>query len=183
LLPLPEDRMSLKIFITNPNPMIPSEHIKKMAMSVHENYCQEKMKEPPPKESDVQPWADLREDFKNSNCEQVSFSVEILRMSGFRIESAKNGENFFDPDFTDKEIELMAEMEHGRWNIERLKSNWRYGEKKDKKAKITPYLIPWKSEFLSDKIKGYDRDAVKNFPKLLWMAGLKVLRIEDEDKE
>ena len=68
----------------------------------------------------------------------------------------------------------MSEMEHGRWNVERLRAGWRYGTEKNETARISPYLIPWKD--LSKEIKGYDRDAVCDFPGLLWQVGLKVNR-------
>jgi ppGpp synthetase/RelA/SpoT-type nucleotidyltranferase len=178
LLPLPEDRMSIKLFITNPNPMIAPDRIEQMAMKAHEDYRQERMKAPRD-EPNLQPWEKLLPDFQNSNRQQAAFSVDILRQSGFSIEPVQAGEEFIDPEFTSKEIELMAEMEHGRWNMERLRAGWRYGTKKDEAAKISPCLIPWKS--LDDgiiKYKKYDREAVCNFPKLLWDVGLKVLRIK-----
>jgi len=67
----------------------------------------------------------------------------------------------------------MAEMEHGRWNVERLSAGWRFGPEKNEDERISPYLIPWQN--LSPEIKGYDREAVCNFPKLLWDAGLKIV--------
>ena len=106
--------------------------------------------------------------------QQVAYSVEILRQAGFNIEVASTGEDFMYPDFTKDEIDFMAEMEHGRWNVGHLRSCWRYGLEKDEAAKISPYLILWK--YLSDEIKGYDREAVCNFPRLLWNVWLKVVR-------
>ena len=71
-----------------------------------------------------------------------------------------------------KRLRELAEMEHGRWNVERLMQGWRFGEKKDSVKKISPYLVPW--EELSEEIKGYDIDGVKNLPKVLKEAGLEV---------
>lgn len=45
--------------------------------------------------------------------------------------------------FTKDEIEIMAEMEHARWNIEQLLDGWKWGKEKDMNRKISPYLIPW----------------------------------------
>lgn len=45
--------------------------------------------------------------------------------------------------FTEKEIEIMAEMEHTRWNAERLREGWKIGKKKDVTNRISPYLVPW----------------------------------------
>jgi hypothetical protein len=45
-------------------------------------------------------------------------------------------------DFTGDEVKRMAEWEHGRWNIERLRDGWRFGRTRD-------------------DIRRYDRDAVR----------------------
>jgi ppGpp synthetase/RelA/SpoT-type nucleotidyltranferase len=173
LLSLPEDRMTIKSFITDPNPMISPNRVEEMAINVHEAFCQQRMKARR-KEPNLQPWDKLSPDFQNSNCQQAAFSVEILLWAGFSIEVASNDEDLTDPGFSKDEIENMAEMEHGRWNVERIRSGWRYGPEKDEAAKISPYLVPWK--YLSDEIKEYDREAVCNFPRLLWQAKLRVVR-------
>jgi hypothetical protein len=68
----------------------------------------------------------------------------------------------------------MAELEHGRWNAERLRDGWRYGKKRDDSRKIHNYLVPWAE--LPDDIKVYDRGAVRAFPEILAKAGLEVRR-------
>jgi hypothetical protein len=144
-----------------------------VGINVHEAFCQQRMKARR-KEPNLQPWEKLSPDFQNSNCQQAAFSVEILLWAGFSIEVASTDEDLTDPGFSKDEIENMAEMEHGRWNVERIRSGWRYGPEKDEAAKISPYLVPWK--YLSDEIKEYDREAVCNFPRLLWQAKLRVVR-------
>jgi hypothetical protein len=74
--------------------------------------------------------------------------------------------------FTENEIEMMAEMEHGRWNVERLMDGWRWGEKKDVDKKINPSLIGWK--YLPDDIRQYDRDMVKMIPEILASLGYEI---------
>jgi hypothetical protein len=71
----------------------------------------------------------------------------------------------------------MAELEHGRWNVERLRDDWRYGPMKDEQKKIHPCLVPW--DVLPDGetgVKKYDRNAVRAFPEILARAGLEVYR-------
>jgi hypothetical protein len=58
--------------------------------------------------------------------------------------------------------------------MQRLRAGWRYGREKDEHAKISPDLVAW--DDLRDEIKGYDRDAVLEFPSLLWQVGLKIWR-------
>ena len=75
---------------------------------------------------------------------------------------------------TSSEVEIMAEMEHARWNAERLFNGWRLGKKKDVTRKITPYLVPWSA--LPDEAKECDRQPVRNIPQLLTKVGLEVRR-------
>jgi hypothetical protein len=69
-----------------------------------------------------------------------------------------------------KNIERMAELEHGRFCAERLAQGWRYGSENDFQRKINDTLVEWTK--LDDGVKGYDREAVRNIPKWLAQAGL-----------
>jgi hypothetical protein len=73
--------------------------------------------------------------------------------------------------FTDAEVELMAELEHGRWNTERLLDGWTLGPR-DPLKKTSPYLVAWAD--LPDGIKEYDRTLVRSIPEVLSKAGLEV---------
>ena len=76
--------------------------------------------------------------------------------------------------FTKDEIEVMAEMEHARWNIERLFNGWRRGNKRDVSHKISPYLTSWKE--LPEEIREWDRETVRMIPEFLAKVGLEVRR-------
>jgi hypothetical protein len=70
----------------------------------------------------------------------------------------------------------MAQMEHGRWNVERLRDGWRPGPRDDQK-RLHDCLATWAD--LPDKpIRDYDRDAVQALPKMLARAGWEVYRRE-----
>jgi hypothetical protein len=69
----------------------------------------------------------------------------------------------------------MAEMEHGRWNADRLQAGWRYSNTKDKEKKLSPYLVPWND--VPPCIKKFDYAAVRHFPEILAAAGLEVYRL------
>jgi hypothetical protein len=65
----------------------------------------------------------------------------------------------------------MAEKEHGRWNVERLRDGWTPGKRNDEK-KTHDCLIPWAE--LPDDIKEFDRNAAKSWPRILADAGIEV---------
>ena len=70
----------------------------------------------------------------------------------------------------------MAEMEHGRYNAERLLDGWRWGTEKNMEKKINPYLVPWAE--LPDSVKEWDRDSVRKIPQFLADIGFEVYRVK-----
>ena len=60
-------------------------------------------------------------------------------------------------------IRLLAEMEHGRWNVERLLRGWRHSETKDIAGKLNPCLVPWPAltNINGQDFQPYDLDAVR----------------------
>ncbi len=121
--------------------------------------------------SDIDParkdWKNLREDLKESNRMQVAYTAEILKTEGYTLQKADGSETM--PEFSDEEIERMARLEHGRWNIERLASGWKHGPSRDIENRISPYLCCW--DKLPERIKGFDRNAVRNYAVLFRKSG------------
>ena len=66
---------------------------------------------------------------------------------------------------TAEQLEELAQMEHGRWVVERLKQGWTYGEKKDADGKTHPLLVPWSE--VRDDAREYDRSAARQLGSLL----------------
>ena len=121
-------------------------------------------------------WENLSLDYKDSNRHQADHFGVKMRAIGYEIVKANElNRHEFVKEFSPQEIEILARMEHARWNAERFLSGWRYGKEKDNNRRISPYLIPYDN--LPDDIKEYDRVAVKNIPELLIKIGLKVLKI------
>jgi hypothetical protein len=141
-----------------------------MAKTFHANYVAGSSKRLPP---NMRPWDILADTFKRANLEQAHYSVEILEAAGFEARRVGGPPVVF-TGFTDIEVERMAELEHGRWNVERLRDGWRYGKQRDDSRKTHDCLVSWQE--LSDDIKRYDRNAVRAFPETLAKAGLEVRR-------
>ena len=170
LYQLPFDSATVRAFV------MPSDHDmdpppkRRWRRTFHAKYVAGSSKRLPP---NMRPWDKLEDTFKKANLEQAHYSVEILEAAGFR--GAESGRaSAILSDFTDAEVERMAELEHGRWNVERLRDGWRSGKTRDDSRKIHDCLVRW--EELPDDIKHYDRDAVRAFPEILAKAGLEVRR-------
>jgi hypothetical protein len=121
----------------------------------------------------MRPWEILDKTFQKANLEQAHYSVEILEAAGFEVRRV-DGPPAILSDFTGDEVERMAELEHGRWNIERLRDGWRFRRTRDDARKLHDCLVAW--EELPDDMRRYDRDAVRAFPEILAKAGLEVRR-------
>ena len=175
LTALIDDKNTVKVFIElisqQIDPIFKNKNeLEKAARAIHENYLRENshLKS----DSNLVTWENLRDDFKRSNEDQAQFAATILKRHGYEIRTATN-KTLIIPNDYEVNIENMAEMEHGRWNIERLKEGWKYGAKKDTIKRISPYLVAW--DKLKDDIKKYDLEAVKNFPQILFDAGFEIV--------
>jgi hypothetical protein len=167
---VPDDPTSLTAFFAFDVP-IDAKQWEKSGEAVHQAYVKSQQKGT--NQPNMLPWPLLRDDFKHSNRHQAACSVEILRHCGFIVErSTLAPEQIPLSKFSDDQIEQLAEWEHGRWNVERLKSGWRFGEKKDEARKLSHYLVSWQE--LPDAIKNYDRAAVRDWPAILAQAGWQI---------
>jgi len=121
----------------------------------------------------MQDWQELPVDLMHSNLRQADNILDKLSEIGCTVHrpSDRNIELF---EFSAEEIESLAEMEHGSWNVERLMKGWRWGPVKDADKKISPYLIKW--DELPEDVKDWDRDAVRSIPGLLAAVGLEIRR-------
>lgn len=169
LFPLPADTMTLRALVVPPSRTFDAETLGKMAVSFHENYRAESTGKLP---AQMKPWPKLDETFKRANREQAKYAIEILKACGFDVREAKKPVVF--TGFETADIERMSEMEHGRWNAERLRDGWRPGPRDDAKKRHN-CIVEWGQ--LTEAIKDYDRNSVKKFPEILATAGLEVYRV------
>ncbi len=170
LLPLPDDPSVIQAFVRPPQSSLSAEQIELTAQKIHASYLEAKHYQNPGPA--VQAWETLAEDFRNANRMQASASAALLEQEGFCIE-AQTG-TLKPLELTPEEVERLAEREHGRWVVERLQQGWRYHETRISGSKLHPDILPWKK--LTGAVKTLDRDAVRNWPKLLAQAGLLVRR-------
>jgi ppGpp synthetase/RelA/SpoT-type nucleotidyltranferase/8-oxo-dGTP pyrophosphatase MutT (NUDIX family) len=172
MLVLPEDPLSVRAFLRtccDKAAPLTREDQERLARLAHTKFLEEQRH----KHSDpaMQPWDELRDDLRKSNIDQVAYMAPTLAAAGYTIRPATGAAA---PRFTNDEIEIMAQMEHGRWNVERARSGWRHGKVRDPARKLSPYLVAW--DQLSEDVQQYDRDAVTRFPELLAEVGFEVVR-------
>ncbi len=154
--------------------------IERLARYIHEEYVinQKKKKEPKPaSHPSMQPWEKLEPDLKESNRQQAfDYLVKLLRVGCFYREITEQDGQVEQFEFTGDEIELLAEREHIRWNSVMIQQGWEYGRSRDEKNKKHESLLPWRD--LTEKVKDYDRDAIKAIPKIFEMLGYEVYRLK-----
>lgn len=143
------------------------------ARAIHDDYLKKRKKTSGfgSKEADVS-WENLSQEYKDSNRKAADHMG--VKMRGIGCEIVSKDDPRSSATFSEEEIEKLSELEHRRWNAERSLSGWTFGKQKNDKTRKTPYLIDWKD--LSEDIKDYDRNTVKNIPNVLGLVGLKVVR-------
>jgi len=109
------------------------------------------------------PWEELLPVLQRSNLALADDVPGKLALVGRRL--ARPGSRLA---LRSDEVELLAEAEHGRYNVERLEGGWQSGDR-HLLRRVTPHLRPW--DELSDEAREYDREAVRTIDMALAAAG------------
>jgi hypothetical protein len=169
LVALLEDPMTVRMFATVPA-LLDGEVLEEAARAAHKIYLA--AKKDIVVDPSMQPWENLGLDLKASNRDQIANALEILRYAGFVVAPwTKTSKTI---EFTGAEVQRMAAMEHGRFNVERTRQGWKPSEKKDMALKLSPHLIPWSK--LPEHVKAWDYSAVKGWPAILKAIHLEIRR-------
>jgi hypothetical protein len=154
ILELPVDAMTIRAFLHHTR--APEEIRERLARVIHSEYRIAQLK-PNRKAADdpaLANWDHLPAALKQSDFAQVDDIPNKLAIVGKRL--LKGGGSLV---FTEEQIERLAEVEHGRYNVERLMAGWRLGDRHIRRL-TSPHLKPWKD--LTYEIQEYDREAVRN---------------------
>jgi ppGpp synthetase/RelA/SpoT-type nucleotidyltranferase len=171
LICLPVDRMTIAAFIGGAPSRLEPKIREKIARAIHENYRAGKTRVSSTEDLTSALWEQLPEYLKESNRQQADdisnklykINCKMVKVTGKAVKIK----------FTKKEIDFMAEMEHGRWNVERLLDGWKPGPK-DVAKKLSPYLVAW--AVLTEDVKEWDRDTVRKTPEFLEKVELEIRR-------
>ena len=142
----------------------------RLARAIHEAYTDAEQNIAPADDPAVASWDKLPSYLRHSNRAQADRICEKVQRIGYAIE--KSGSAAPVTEFTLEELDIMAQMEHGRWVVERLDGGWRPGPQRDVRRKISPYFVPWPA--LSEDVKNKERQMVRHIPTLLAAIGLQV---------
>jgi ppGpp synthetase/RelA/SpoT-type nucleotidyltranferase len=175
LIAFPHDGATLRAFIGSGAACLTRSVREELAQHIHEEYRKLQVENfrSDPKNLSLRPWEELDAGLKESNRQQADHTFEKLRSLGYGMRKVK-GKKPKMISFTKKEIEKLAEMEHGRWNAEYLSEGWKPGPVKDSIKKTNPYLVPW--AMLTESTREWDRNTVRKLPALLAENGYEVYK-------
>jgi voltage-gated potassium channel Kch len=145
-----------------------------VARALHEEWYAEQLREGR-KHGDkpaLWPWDQIDESYKEGNRQAADHIPVKLRAIGCTIEKLRDDSRRLTrldgPEYAEW-VELLAEMEHARWNAYMLLKGFAPGPRNDN-MKSHPRLVPWNE--LDEAAKEYDRNQVRIIPKALERAGL-----------
>lgn len=173
LLELPNDPQTVEAFVQDlptSRDLDPLDR-ETLARQMHEEFRRNQEQRFLTNDPAITDWQHLPPDLKHSNLHAVDHMEEKLRSLGLKMRKVEPVP-VSTIKFSEEQIETMAEMEHGRWNVERLLSGWTLGER-DVEKKKSPYLVSWAE--LPDEIREYDRQAVRKIPEILRNLGYEIV--------
>jgi hypothetical protein len=172
LVCIPVDPYVIEEF-ANPHPVqLDPPNRERLARVIHEKYRDREQDLTAADDPAIASWDGLPSYLRHSNRAQADRVCEKIQRIGYSIEQSGNKTPV--TEFTSEELDIMAQMEHGRWVIERLDAGWTPGPRRDVRQKISPYFVPWTA--LSEGLKDKERQMVRNIPKLLATIGLQVCK-------
>ena len=145
-----------------------------LAMAIHKRYVEHRLHADPSAKDDpaVRPWKQLHENLRESNRQQADHIGIKLRAIGCELVD-KHDKRSPVAAFTHDETKFLAQLEHERWNAERLLAGWTHGTKSDKPKRVNKNICGW--DALDEITKRYDEEAVDGILKVD-IAGSKVVR-------
>jgi ppGpp synthetase/RelA/SpoT-type nucleotidyltranferase len=167
------DGETVRAFITKDICLVTDREREELAIKNHEYYQKTQGPEMIKTIPSLYDWKDLDKGLQESNRKWVDHTSTKLREFGYLIKKS-DAKKFTPVTFYEEEIDVMAEMEHGRWVVERIHEGWHYGEKKDVEKKISPYLIPW--DQLTKEVKDWDRNPIRKLPTMLAEMGYEIYK-------
>lgn len=140
------------------------ERLDNLARAIHEDYVarQTQLGHSPETNSSLVEWCALPEAFREANRNQADHVAVKLRVLGYDPPTKAPPRELR---LSDQQLELVAELEHGRWLAGKKLAGWRYTSgPKDAAKRIAPTIVGW--DALTEEEKEKDRDTARDLPRL-----------------
>jgi hypothetical protein len=176
IIQLPADAMSIRSLIcwTELEDHALRDHVAKLT---HAEYRSKQPASRLDRDPACAPWDRLLPVFRASNRAQADDIANKLAMIGLRVERLDAGGKRLE--LTEKQIQLLAEMEHGRYVVDRLRAGWQLGDRDANRGR-SPYFVPWTE--LTTQERYWDVSAVETIASALQSFGYGVAPIEGATK-
>ena len=161
VIELPPDAMTIRAFLAPTTLSEPPREA--VARYFHNDYRRRQRQRKSFGDPALARWEELPPALRASNLAQADDIPNKLALIGKRL--ARGGDLL---GLSPEQVERLAEVEHGRWNFERLAAGWRAGPRQVGRS-TSPDLIPWTE--LPHDVREYDREAVRNIAPALADAG------------
>jgi hypothetical protein len=152
-----------------------------MAAVIHEKHrmrkLQGKKNDKKVAENSFKDWSETTNEFRlSSRNHAYDIPLKLLRIGcDYRPKRSSKMDGTMPVRFTEREVEVLAKMEHKRWSHERLSCGWKLGPVYDEEKKIHPCLVPW--DDLTEEQKEKERDSVRDIPEILDASGFEIYRL------
>ncbi|KAK7408100.1 hypothetical protein QQX98_009755 [Neonectria punicea] len=155
-----------KTFTIYLNSMPLPKHLREdLAEKLHNTYNDERRKTANDAEKKkLTQWNDTDEELRESSRAHADAIPSKLRIIGCYLSETQEYRKPVES-FTRDQIEKIAEVQHERWNAEKLQNQWGKGKERDIKARKSPFLVPWVD--LPEQWKDIGRGMAKSYPKIL----------------
>lgn len=162
LIRLPPDGMTVWNYLRDPlrlPPALGAEQREQLAHLLHKRYLEQLRSELRGKNPNAAEWENLSEDARDSNRLQADHIIRHLDVLGIEVRPADQGPATVK--LNEGLVEQLARMEHGRWNLEKLKKGWKHGATRDDELRLHPLLCGW------DELKEEAREANRVMARLI----------------
>lgn len=116
----------------------------------------------------------LPEDIKEQDRDLVRDIPDKLAAAAYVMRRLRPGER--PAQFSDEEIELLAEREHDRWVRLKLAQSWSFASSRDDDARRHPDLVPWREISSEERVSRYGTEGALR-------VGPGVLPEEEKEKD
>ena len=174
IIELPSDAMSVRAVISRTH-LADSELRDHLAKLAHAQYRSQQPPERLERDPACAPWDRLLPVFRASNRAQADDIPNNLAMLGLRVERLDAGGRPLR--LNERQIQQLAEMEHGRYVFDRLEAGWRHGDRDANRGR-SPYFVPWSE--LTEAERYWDVSAVETIAGALQSFGYGVTELAPE---